>query len=143
MGGKLDCGLPGTGRSALKRGATAAFGVLAILLNLLAGFLSGAGTARGLAFLQDGELVICTGGEMLLLGTDGNIVPSEPGKPLHQQHECPCCLVMHASAVLPRLPAALTPADLASIQLMRPGAAQHYRTAAISTARNRGPPRQA
>lgn len=143
MGIKQGHGLPAGSRGALRREAAPAFGIFIVLLNILAGSLSQFGAARGLAFSQDGQIVLCTGGPMLVLDKDGNIVPGEPGKPQHQQHECPCCVLMHASAVLPSPPSAPTPAELAAIQIMRPGAAQHLDAAAVSTRRNRDPPQQA
>ncbi len=145
MGVKLGYGLPGKSRGALRREAAAAFGVFVVLLNILAGSLSilQFGIARGRALSQDGAIMLCTGGEMVFLGGDGTIVPGEPGKPQHEQHECPCCVLMHASAVLPPPPSAPAPADLAAIQIMRPGTAQHLDAAAVPTRRNRGPPAQA
>lgn len=142
MGIKLGYGLPGRNRGALRREAVTAFGIFVVLLNILAGSLSLSqfGTARGLAFSQDGEVVLCTGGEMLILDRDGNVVP---GKPQHQQHECPCCVLMHASAVLPPPPSAPVLAELAAIQIMRPGAAQPLDAAAVPIRRNRDPPQQA
>ena len=145
MGIKLGHGMPGKSRGAVRREAVTAFGIFVVLLNILAGSLSLSqfGTARRLAFSQDGEVVLCTGGEMLILNRDGNVVPGKPGKPQHQQHECPCCVLMHASAVLPPPPSAPVPAELAAVQIMRPGAAQHLDAAAVPIRRNRDPPQQA
>jgi Protein of unknown function (DUF2946) len=130
-------------RSAYQRGAVAAFCVAVLLLNTVAGFLSHSHyDAAGLALPLDGsKMAICSGTQMVFVDKDGNTVPA----PLDQQqhHECACCLLMQASAVMPPRPSAPEPLELTAIRIMWPGHAQQVDAAAVPTRRNRGPPSQA
>ncbi|MGO9173255.1 MAG: DUF2946 family protein [Rhodomicrobium sp.] len=143
---RLYSGLPGKGRSALRREAAAAFGVLVLLLNILTGSFSHShsGSVHGLALAEDGsKMAICAGGQMVFAGEDGVAVTGESDKPQQQQHECNCCVLMQSNAVLPPPPSAPAPAELTAVQIMRPGVAQHADAAAVPTRRNRDPPSQA
>ncbi len=144
MGVKLDCGQPGRSSTVLRREAAAAFGVLVLLLNIAAGALSLShfGTARGLAFTQEGKVAICAGGGMHFLRADGKIPPGGPDEPQQWQHECTCCVLMQSGAAPPQPFTGPKPAELTAIQVLRPGAARHLEAAAVPTRRNRGPPSQ-
>ena len=137
-------GLQRRGGGALCREAAAAFGVLIVLLNVLAGGFSNAHfeVSRRLAFSTDGNIVLCSGGQMLILGPDGRILPGEPSGSHHSEHDCICCIMMQTGGALPPPPAP-APARLAAIQIMRPGAAELLEAASVPTYRNRGPPLQA
>jgi hypothetical protein len=129
---------------ALRRGMAAVFGVLVLLLNIVAGALSLShfGTVRGLAFAQNGKVAVCSGGGMHFLGADGKIHPGNQDQPQPRQHECTCCVFMQAGAAPPQAAAGLKPAELSVIQVLRPGVALHVEAAAVPTRRNRGPPSQ-
>ncbi|MFZ0572928.1 MAG: DUF2946 family protein [Rhodomicrobium sp.] len=130
------------GWGAREREAAVAFGVFVLLLNVLAGTLSHSyfHPAGGLALSQDGsKIAICSGARMVFVDRDGKIVPAAPGEPQHQ-HECICCLLMQASAVLPPQSPAPAPLKLSVIQTLRPSGVQHLHAAAVPTIRNRDPP---
>ena len=145
MGVKLGYGRPGRRSVALPREAAVAFGVLVLLLNIAAGALSLShfGTARGLAYSQEGKVAICSGGGMHFLGTDGKVPPGGPDEPRQWQHGCTCCVSMQAEAAPPRPAAGLKPAEHTVIHILRPGAGRRLEAAAVPTRRNRGPPSQA
>ncbi len=145
VGVKLGYGPPGRSSVALRREAAVGLGVLVLLLNIAAGALSLShfGTMRGLAFVQEGEVAICSGGGMHFLGADGKIPPGGPDEPQQWQYECTCCVFMQAGTAPPQPAAELKPAELTVIHILRPGAAQHLEATAVPTRRNRGPPSQA
>lgn len=145
MGVKLGYGRPGRISVAFRREAAVALGVLVLLLNIAAGALSLShfGTARGLAYSQEGKVAICSSGGMHVLGADGKVPPGGPDEPQHWQHGCTCCVLMQAGAAPPQPAAGLKPAEHTVIHVLRPGAARHLEAAAVPTRRNRGPPSQA
>ena len=144
MKGSRGCLTQRSARIAFPREAMALFGVFVLLLNILSGSLSHVhhGTDNGLALpLNASKMAICSGTQMVFVDKDGNTVPADQGQ--GPQHECACCLLMQANAVMPPRPHAPNPLQLATIQILRPGDARHSDAAAIPTRRNRDPPSQA
>ena len=137
------CHRPPVRGTAFQRGAAVALGSLILLFNVLAATHAPShfgATASGLELTQNGKMAICTRDGQLFLSADGTVLPGEPSKPQHGQHECICCMFMQASAVLPPPPPAPVPAEKTAIQILRPGADQHLGAAAVPANRTRGPP---
>ena len=136
MGVKLGYGRPGRRSVALPREAAVAFGVLVLLLNIAAGALSLShfGTARGLAYSQEGKVGICSGGGMHFLGTDGKVPPGGPDEPRQWQHGCTCCVSMQAGAAPPRPAAGLKPAEHTGNSRFAPGRRRASRSCRRSNA---------
>ncbi len=129
---------------ALRREAMALFGVFVLLLTILTGSLSHVhyGAEDGLALpLNGSKMAICSGTRMVFVDKDGNTIPVDQEQ--GHDHECACCMLMQASAVMPPPPYAPKPLRVSSIEILQPGSARHLDAVAVSIRRNRDPPSQA
>lgn len=127
--------------AAIQMEAAARWGLIILVLNIFAVSISLADFCieRKLTSLGDrGRIPICAGGQMLLVGPDGDIIEDDPAERQTQHHDCPCCYLLQAGTELPQT--VPIPAGLAAIQIMRPGSDDHLRATSLPAQRSRGPP---
>jgi hypothetical protein len=122
--------------------AASALAVLVLLLNAVSSalVLAHSGPARTETFASNGKLVLCSYAGTQVLGADAETAPAAPGESQPPPRSCPCCLPMHAGALLAPSAAMPEPAAHGLVQIMHPADARHLQTAPVSAYRNRGPP---